>query len=415
MLSMQISATSLTLPGSDPMEGGDSVASAHSQRLADLIRAEAAAAGGSLPFDRFMELTLYAPGLGYYVAGAEKFGAGGDFVTAPGLSPLFGLCLARQCEEVLRVLGEGDILELGAGSGELAADILDGLQAAGCLPSRYLILEPGAELRERQRELLLARHANLASRIHWVERLPQDLTGILLANEVMDAMPVNRFQIGLGGRLDEIRVRPQDGEGEQGWAEVLAAPQDPALAVAIAGLQARGLALAQPYNSEINLRLGPWLAALATSMKRGLMLLIDYGYDEADYYRPERSMGTLVCHYRHHVHGDPYAYLGLQDITAHVDFSAVARAGQAAGLELAGFTTQAHFLLALGMEELLTELLSGVECGSSGDLNLLLGAKQLVLPSAMGERFRVLGLAKSLRPDQGPWQGFSLRDLRGRL
>ncbi|MCC7276747.1 MAG: SAM-dependent methyltransferase [Chromatiaceae bacterium] len=396
----------VAVPG--PGEGEDPVALEHSLRLADLIRAEARASGGALPFDRFMELALYAPGLGYYVAGARKFGRGGDFVTAPAISPLFGLCLARQCREVLAALGGGDILELGAGAGDLAADLLDGLKAAACLPGRYLILEPGPELRERQRHLLQARHPDLMDRIQWLDDLPPGFSGVLVANEVLDALPVQRFQVREGGEIAEILVKPRGA----GWEEMVAEPRSPGLTEAVQALWAQGLAQAPGYASEINPRLGPWIHALAASLDRGLMLLIDYGYDRADYYRPERGMGTLMCHYRHQAHGDPYVHLGLQDLTAHVDFSAAASAGRVAGLAVAGFTTQAHFLIALGLDDLLAERMSGDPGTTEEDLRWLLGAKQLVMPSAMGERFRVLGLAKDL---DRTWTGFSLRDLRGRL
>jgi len=389
------------------LEREDPLALSASRRLEELIGAEAEARGGTLPFDRFMELALYAPGLGYYVAGAQKFGRGGDFQTAPAISPLFGYCLARQAQEVLAALGEGDILELGSGSGELAADILAGLADQGCLPRRYLILEPGPELRERQRTLIAARHPSLLDLVHWISQLPQDFSGVMIANEVMDAFPVHRFQVSGPGQLAEVLIRP----GDQGWEECLGAPC-PALARAVEALWDRGLACAPGYASEINLRLGPWIELLASSLKAGLLLLIDYGYVQGDYYRPERDMGTLMCHYRHQAHANPYVYLGLQDITAHVDFTAAARAGQAAGLELAGFTTQAHFLIALGLEGLLAKALEGL-AGESGDvLELLLSAKQLVSPDAMGERFRVLGLSKGLSLT---WRGFTLRDLRGRL
>ena len=376
---MPISAESMRVAGTGPAEGEDPVALEHSLRLADLIRAEARASGGALPFDRFMELALYAPGLGYYVAGARKFGRGGDFVTAPAISPLFGLCLARQCREVLAALGGGD-----------------------------LILEPGPELRERQRELLQARHPDLADRIQWLHDLPPGFSGVLVANEVLDALPVQRFQVREGGEIAEILVKPRGA----GWEEMVAEPRSPGLTEAVQALWAQGLAQAPGYASEINPRLGPWIHALAASLDRGLMLLIDYGYDRADYYRPERGMGTLMCHYRHQAHGDPYVHLGLQDLTAHVDFSAAASAGRVAGLAVAGFTTQAHFLIALGLDDLLAERMSGDPGTTEEDLRWLLGAKQLVMPSAMGERFRVLGLAKDL---DRTWTGFSLRDLRGRL
>ncbi|MBP6734615.1 MAG: SAM-dependent methyltransferase [Chromatiaceae bacterium] len=398
----------MRVAGPGPAEGEDPVALEHRLRLEDLIRAEARACGGALPFDRFMELALYAPGLGYYVAGARKFGRGGDFATAPAISPLFGFCLARQCREVLAALGGGDILELGAGAGDLAADLLDGLKAAACLPGHYLILEPGPELRERQRDLLQARHPDLMDRIQWLHDLPLGFSGVLVANEVLDALPVHRFQVREEGAIAEILVKPRG----VCWEEVGAEPRSPGLTEAVQALWTQGLAQEPGYASEINLRLGPWIHALAASMDRGLMLLIDYGYDRADYYRPERGMGTLMCHYRHQAHGDPYVHLGLQDITAHVDFTAAASAGRVAGLAVAGFTTQAHFLIALGLDGLLAERMSGDPGATEGDLKWLLGAKQLLMPSAMGERFRVLGLAKDLGRT---WTGFSLKDLRGRL
>ena len=393
----------MMLRDGDLQAGSDGTARWHSQRLAELVRAEAKANGGAVTFDRFMELALYAPGLGYYVAGASKFGRGGDFVTAPTLSPLFGHCLARQCQEVLKALGGGDILELGAGTGDLAADILDGFKAKGRQPGSYLILEPSPELRERQKNLLEQRHPDLLDSIQWLNGLPQQVRGVVIANEVMDAQPVHRFQVGAHGEVMELLVRPR----AEGWEEFPDSPRSPGLELAVKALQAQGLALAPGYTSEVNLRLGPWLAALAGSLASGLLLLIDYGYDQNDYYRPERVMGTLMCHYRHQAHSNPYINLGLQDITAHVDFSSAARAASQAGLELAGFCTQAHFLMALGLPEMLEERLK-----REPNLNLLMGAKQLIVPTAMGERFRVLGLTKEL---SGKWTGFSLRDLRARL
>jgi SAM-dependent MidA family methyltransferase len=381
----------------------DPVAAAHSRRLADLIRAEAHARGGRLPFDRFMELALYAPGLGYYTAGARKLGPGGDFVTAPEISPLFGRCIARQCLEVFDALGGGDVLELGAGTGSLAAELLAELAAHGRPPGHYLILEPSADLRSRQRELLAERVPELAERVAWLDDLPQRFNGLLLANEVADAIPVHRFRVGEDRSIAEVSVRPAG----LGWEECAGDPLTPGLAEAVDALQAQGLANAPGYCSEINLRLGPWVGALALAMARGLALVIDYGYPRAEYYHPERRSGTLICHYRHRAHGDPYVHLGLQDITAHVDFSVLAAAGRAAGLEVAGFATQAHFLIGCGLETLLAEAAAG---GSGVDR--MLEAKQLVMPTGMGERFRVLGLAKGVA---GPWCGFSLRDLRGRL
>lgn len=389
-------------PTSDTAAAADGAAD-HSRRLTALIRAETASCGGLLPFDRFMELALYAPSLGYYVSGARKLGPAGDFVTAPEISPLFGRCVAAQCREVLERLEGGDVLELGAGSGALAAQVLSALEEAESLPGRYLILEVSPDLMERQRLLLGKRFPHLAGCIHWLERLPEAFTGVILANEVMDAMPVHRFLIGADGVPTEVLVRPAD----DGWEELTAEPVSPGLAASVRALQSEGLAIDPGYGSEINLRLGPWLAALSAATERGLALLIDYGYARSEYYRADRRTGTLMCHHLHRAHMDPYSYLGLQDITAHVDFSAVAEGGRAAGFELAGYTTQAHFLLGCGLDGLLAEVAGGDDA-----MEILAGVRQLVLPQAMGERFRVLGLEKGI---SRPWRGFSVRDLSDRL
>lgn len=381
----------------------DAAAAEHSRRLAALIRQEAAAKGGHIPFDRFMELALYAPGLGYYVAGARKLGRQGDFVTAPELSPLFGRCVASQCREVLEALDGGDILELGAGSGILAAEVLSALSATGCLPGRYLILELSPDLRERQQILLAKRVPDLLARVQWLDRLPAGFRGCVLANEVLDAMPVHRFRIGANGEPLELFVRPTP----DGWAETAAEPVSPGLAETVRALRNEGLALDPGYESEINLRLGPWIRALAESMEQGLALLIDYGYPRSEYYLADRRGGTLMCHYRHCAHTDPFLHPGLQDITAHVDFTAVAEAGSLAGLRLAGYTTQAHFLIGCGLDRLLAEATREADT-----MDLILGAKQLVMPSDMGERFQVVGLEKGV---EAPLAGFSFRDLRGRL
>lgn len=371
-----------------------------SARLAEHIRAEMAAAGGLLPFDRFMDLALYAPGLGYYVAGAVKLGRDGDFVTAPEISPLFGRCLASQCAEVLDRIGGGDLLELGAGTGTLAVEVLRALEQADTLPERYLILEPSSDLQDRQRTLIRKRIPHLGGRCRWLTRLPSKLRGVVLANEVLDAMPVHRFRIRNDGGIDEICVAERAGA----LVEVSAPVRSPGLADAVAALHAEGFAQDPGYASEINLRLPLWLKALGLALDRGLILLVDYGYPRPAYYQPDRTMGTLMCHLRHQAHGDPYTHIGLQDITAHVDFTAVAEAGVAVGLDLAGFTTQANFLIGCGIDRLLSE--------SNEPFELTPGAKQLLLPTAMGERFKVLGLTTGV---DGPLRGFSIRDLRDRL
>lgn len=373
-----------------------------SRRLDALLRAEAEDRGGRLPFDRFMDLALYAPGLGYYAAGCAKLGAAGDFTTAPELSPLFGRCLAAQCREVLSALPGGDILELGAGSGALAVEILTALNRDGPLPGRYLILEPSPDLRARQIERLTAQAPWAVGRVQWLDCLPKGLRGIILANEVIDAMPVHRFRIGADGAPLEVFATPTS----DGWEEVAAEPVSPGLAQAVNALRGRGLATVPGFASEINLRLGPWLAALGDALEIGFVLLIDYGYPQAEFYSPERRAGTLMCHARHRAHPDPYCDIGLQDITAHVDFTAVARHAQAAGLTLAGYTTQALFLIGCGLDR----ELAAADPGEA--LDLALGARQLVLPTAMGERFQAIALSLGL---DGSWCGLSSRDLRGRL
>ena len=371
-------------------------AQAHSRRMAEHIRTAIEEAGGAIPFGRYMGLVLYAPGLGYYSAGARKFGAAGDFVTAPELSPLFSRCLARQCAEVLEQVPGGSILELGAGSGVMAADILLELQALGKLPAEYLILEVSAELRERQRQTIIAKATALASHVRWLDALPDGFEGVILGNEVLDALPVERFLKRPGG-FDEYCVRI---EGE-GFAWELR-PAGEQLAAVLGAFETT---LPQPlkagYVSEINLGVMPLISSLARMLRRGALLLMDYGYPRAAYYHPERSMGTLMCHYRQRAHEDPFLYPGLQDITAHVDFTAIAEAGTASGLELAGYTTQAHLLMALGIAEL-----------GGSDMKAVQQVKLLTLPEEMGERFKAIGFTRGLGSSLS---GFVLRDLSRQL
>ena len=365
---------------------------AHSRRVVEHIRAAIREAGGAVPFSRYMDLALYAPGLGYYSAGARKFGAAGDFITAPELSPLFSRCLARQCAEVLADVEQGSILELGAGSGVMAADILLELQCLDRLPAEYLILEVSAELRERQRQTLAAQATALASRVRWLEALPDKFAGVILGNEVLDALPVERFRKSASGH-QEYCVK-QEGEG---FAWGLRPAGEQLSAILSAFETTLPAPLANGYTSEICLGLMPLVSSLAALLERGALLLMDYGYPRSAYYHRERSMGTLLCHYRQRAHEDPFLYPGLQDITAHVDFTAVAEAGTSSGLELAGYTTQAHFLMALGI------------AGLAGmDMRAVQQVKLLTLPEEVGENFKAIGFAKGLNI---PLSGFTLRDL----
>lgn len=381
----------------------DTEALTHSDRLVQVVRQAMADNGGFLSFDRFMELALYAPELGYYVAGSRKLGEEGDFITAPESSPLFGYCLARQCAQVLGRLGGGDVLEFGAGSGALALSMLEELDRLGSLPGRYRILELSPELKERQREKLAGLGSELSSRVEWIDAPPAGFRGAVVANEVVDAMPVHRFVI-QGGELRELCVR----WGDDGFEEFAGPVTSIGLAEAVSALPQRQ-AFSEGYCSEINLRAGPWLQALGEAMDAGVAFLIDYGYPRAEYYLPERGMGTLMCHYRHRAHADPYRLLGLQDITAYVDFSALAHAGRAANLELAGYTSQVNFLLGCGLEELMAR---SDPSDTKAHMAMVQGAKRLIMPSEMGERFQVLAMQRGV---DVPLIGFFLRDLRDRL
>ena len=376
-----------------------------SERLRRLIEDEIDLNGGRIPFDRFMELALYEPGLGYYVAGSRKFGEAGDFITSPEISPLFARCLARQAQEILNHLGEGDLLEFGAGSGILAADLLSELDRLESLPDRYLIIELSPELRQRQRETLQRLAPGLLDRVEWLERLPAEFSGLVLGNELLDAMPVSRFRMAAGGMVDECFVTYDPA----GLREEYAPTENPALRAAVIEIEAACGGLGEGYVSEINLRQNAWLASLAPRLVAGALLLIDYGYPRCEYYHPQRASGTLMCHYRHRAHPDPFRWVGLQDITSHVDFTSLVRAASKLGLDLAGYTTQAHFLMASGLEELMAE---SDPADTARHLALVQGVKRLTLPSELGERFKVLGLSKGM---DLPLRGFDLRDLRARL
>lgn len=384
-----------------PLPPPEPVALQHSERLRQTIAAEMAAAGGRLSFARYMELALYAPGLGYYSGGAAKLGAAGDFITAPEASPLFGRCVARQAAQALAELGGGDVLEVGAGSGVMAADLLEALAAAACLPHHYLILERSGELRARQQALLAARVPALRERLVWLERLPENFRGVVIANELLDALPVHIFALRPGGAVERyVEAR------ECGWQWCDGPLSDPALGERIAVLQ-REAALPQDYTSEINLAAEAWVRSIAHCLSAGLVLLIDYGFPRHEYYHPQRSRGTLMCHYRHRTHPDPLILTGLQDITAHVDFTAMAEAAQEAGLEVSGYTTQAVFLLATGIGERLEEAADPLTRFKWSQQ-----VKKLTLPHEMGELFKVLALSRGLGQ---PPIGFAWRDLRNRL
>ena len=375
-----------------------------SEKLLALIRREIEGQGGWISFARFMEMALYEPGLGYYTAGSTKFGGAGDFVTAPELSPLFSRCLASQCADVLAAVGGGDILEIGAGTGRMAADMLNELEALDRLPGHYLILEVSADLRQRQIATLSTHAARHLKRVTWLDELPAARRGVVVANEVIDALPVDRFRM-RSGTVNALGVAWHS--SELAWSEKPAAP---ALQQKVRAIERQlGTELPEGYTSEINLRLDPWLHALARVLKAGAMFFIDYGLPRAQYYRPERHDGTLLCHFRQRFHSDPFIHVGLQDIGAWVDFTAAAEAATDAGLEVAGFTTQAHFLMGLGIEQ---HLHSAGERELVERLSLARQAMLLTLPGEMGERFKVLGLSRGVKQ---PLRGFAIRDLAASL
>jgi len=383
-----------------PAPGADALA--HSERVRDLVVTRIAAGGGFLSFADYMDAVLYAPGLGYYSAGARKFGAGGDFVTAPELGSVFARCLARLVRATLRQLGGGVILEVGGGSGALAADLLVALRDEP--PERYLLLDISGDLRERQRQTLAARVPEFLHRVAWLDALPAGpLEGVVLANEVLDALPVERFRIS-GGHASQLGV--QSAAGRLAWAEQ---PAPGPLASAVAELQAAlGAPLPEGYTTEIGLLQPAWLSALLGTLRRGLALCIDYGGTRRDIYHARRSAGTLVCHYRHRQHTDPFFLPGLQDLTAWVDFSAAADSAAAAGLELAGYATQAHTLLASGV----LDDLPGADTPMDSDrLRELQEVQRLLMPGEMGERFKVLALTRAFTPDFP----LTVRDLRACL
>lgn len=367
----------------------DEASRAHSARVAEFLSERIADAGGSISFAEYMQHALYAGGLGYYAAGSAKFGSAGDFVTAPEVSPLFGRVVARQCTTVIESIPDAAILELGAGSGRFAIDILGKLAELDCLPLEYRILEVSPELAERQRRAIEAELPALCDRVRWLDRLPDDHRGVILGNEVLDALPVERFV-----RRDEVRRLAVVARGDGfGWAEV-DAPE--LLKRTVEAIEASlGYRLPDGYTSEVCLALPGFIGDVVASLEDGVAVFFDYGYGERDYYAPERRRGTLRCHFRHHAHDDPLILPGIQDITAWVDFSAAAAAAVKAGATVLGYTTQAGFVLAGGIAEELADLDAA---GDAARLELSRQVKMLTLPGEMGERFHCLGLSRGAAP-----------------
>lgn len=383
--------TAARLPAPEPD------ALAHSRRLVDHIRADIEQAGGWISFRRYMELALYAPGLGYYAAGAAKLGPAGDFTTAPEMTPLFGRALARVAAAVLGQTG-GDVLELGAGSGRLASDLLLELERLDRLPARYRILEVSPDLRQRQRGLISERAGRLLSRVEWLDRLPRSCSGVILGNEVLDALPAHLIHWREGAARERGVVWS---EGGFAWEDRDPASDD--LARRVAELPVSG-----DYLSEVCPAASALVASLAHCLERGLLLFLDYGFPRAEYYHPQRHMGTLKVHYRHHSLDDPFFLPGLADITAHVDFSAVAQAGMNSGLELSGYTSQAHFLMDAGLLDLMLEM----EPMTPAYMRAASAVQKLLQPTEMGELFKAIAISRGI-PDELP--GFRRGDRRAAL
>jgi SAM-dependent MidA family methyltransferase len=376
----------------------------HCARMHAYLAEQIGAAHGWLSFERFMDAALYAPGLGYYSAGARKLGAGGDFTTAPEVSPLFGACVARQCAEILSAIGTGSILEVGAGTGRLAVDVLSRLEALGQSPARYWILEISADLRERQRRHVATHLPQLQERVCWLDQPPTEpFDGVILANEVLDALPVARFRWH-PDRVEELGAALDDGRFI--WEP---RPASKALTEACGRLSKAAGGWDDGYESEYCPRLEAWTHSITRSLRTGAALWLDYGLPRPQYYLAERHEGTLLCHFRHRAHGDPFLYPGLQDITAWVDYTSLAEASRTAGFTLGGFTTQSFFLAGLQVD-LEMRALAGDD--PERFARLANQARQLMLPGEMGERFKAMVWLRGL---DLPLSGFALQDLRHTL
>lgn len=379
----------------------DADAAAHSQRLTETIRKQILAHGGWISFADFMELALYAPGLGYYAAGARKFGSAGDFVTAPEMTALFGQSLASQVAEIMQ-LSAPSIIEVGAGSGRLAADLLLALESCQQLPERYAILDLSADLRARQRETIAAAAPHLLDRVTWLERLPDDFCGVVVANELLDALPAHLVAWRQSGIFE--RGVGLDAAGRFSWHDRPASGPLLAAAEEIAGQ----CDLPDNYLSEISLAARAWSAEWAHRLQRGALLLIDYGFPRHEFYHPQRNQGTLMCHYRHHSHPDPFYLPGLQDLTVHVDFTAIIAAAHAGGLDLLGYTSQGQFLLNCGLLDRLAELPQG----TPDYFRASSATGKLLMPHEMGELFKVIAIGRDIKQ---PLRGFASGDQSRRL
>lgn len=379
----------------------------HSEQLQSRIRDEIKMQGGVISFAQFMQMALYEPGFGYYTSVQQTLGVDGDFVTAPEISPLFGRCIAHFCQQALQDINEGSLLEFGAGSGSMAADILLELESRDALPPSYLIVELSAELKQRQRQTLQDKVPHLLSRVEWLQSLPKPgFRGIVLGNELLDAMPVHRFRVESSGFMS---LGVAWSGVDQAFVQQTMQPT-PALLKSLKNIeQTLGEKFPVGYESEVSLTHAAWLKSVDEILQEGLLLLIDYGYGRSEYYLPQRHMGTLMCHYRQRAHADPFRFIGVQDLTAYVDFTTVIEAATEQGMTLLGYTTQCGFLLENGLEGLMPD---PKKVTQRDLLTFAQQVKTLTLPSEMGERFKVMALSKNITTEV---PGFTLQNQIRRL
>jgi SAM-dependent MidA family methyltransferase len=401
-----------------PLDDLDPDSRAHSARLSALIRDQIASNGNALPFWRFMELALYAPGLGYYSAGATKLGRDGDFTTAPELGPLFAECIADALAPVLVQL-RGDakshgttFLEIGGGSGAFAEAAIQRLHAIHAMPTRYAILEPSADLRERQRQRLYERlPRELFACVEWPQTpIAGPWNGVVFANEVIDALPTSRFTV-IEGEIFEEHVTLDHATSDAAGFKRIDRPADALLSAAVRHVEQQcGTRFPDGYRAEVLPQLPYWMQAVIGGLKSGALLFVDYGYPRREYYDPRRSDGTLRAFHRHRLVDDVFARIGLQDITVSVDFTALAESGTAAGFDLTGYCTQASFLIGNGLGQRLAEH-EARAADEAARYALRQQAKTLTLPGEMGERFQVMGFER----DTGLEHAFLVGDLSFRL
>ena len=378
-----------------------------SETLCRQIADEIILAGGQISFERFMHQALNAPGLGYYAGPTLKFGESGDFVTAPGLGSVFGRCLARSIQDVIREIDAAEIVEFGAGDGRLAATILSELAIRDAVPARYRIVETSAQLRARQQEQLAHLPAGLLARVEWLHQLPTVVRGVVIGNELLDAMPCRRFEVGPGSELRELDVRiTNPGDEVPAFGYFPGKPLE---------WSARQLGISVPvpgYRSELLTQAEAWVRTVGERIEEGLMVLADYGFPGQEFYHPDRSHGTLMCHYRHHSHTDPFWWPGLQDITTHVNFSAIARSAAEVSLKLIGYVDQASFLIDSGLTDILATSQQAHPAGSRESHALAAEIKKLTMPHEMGELFKIIAFS----PQQSvPMYGFRRADRSSRL